>query len=152
MALASFEEKYKESHTSKINGFEEKIERFKDVIKLATNSQIMDDYIQKNIAASLTIPELEEVLKWYQSPLGKKIAELEFSTYSEKKEHVNTLRLAFRLTQYQDTDRANIFSRLDDATSSSEAMVELQTSLIVQNQILGLVLSNPNEVDQAKID
>lgn len=31
----------------------------------------------------------------------------------QKKEHVNTLRLAFRLTQCQDTDRANIFSRLD---------------------------------------
>ena len=152
MALASFEEKYKEAHTSNIKGFEEKIERFKDVIRLATNSQIMDDYIQENIAASLTIPELEQVLKWYQSPLGKKIAEIEFSTYSEKKEHVNTLRLALRLTQYQDTDRANIFARLDDATSSTEAMVELQTSLIVQNQILGLVLSNPNEVDQSKID
>ncbi|UCD80155.1 MAG: zinc-ribbon domain-containing protein [Desulfobacterales bacterium] len=152
MTLASFEEKYKEADTSKIPGFEEKIERFKDVIKLATNSQRMDDYIQKNIAASLTIPELEQVLKWYQSPLGKKIAEIEFSSYSEKKEHVNTLRLAFRLTQYQDTDRANIFSRLDEATSSTEAMVELQTNLVVQNQILGLVLSNPNEVDQAKID
>ena len=152
MTLASFEEKYKEAHTSNIPGFEKKIERFKDVIKLATNSQRMDDYIQKNIAASLTIPELEKVLKWYQSPLGKKIADIEFSTYSEKKEYVNTLRLAFRLTRYQDTDRANIFARLDDATSSTEAMVELQTSLIVQNQILGLVLSNPGEVDQAKIN
>ncbi len=152
MALASFEEKYEKADTSNVPGFEEKIERFKEVIKLATNSQRMDDYIQKNIAASLTIPELEQVLKWYQSSLGKKIADIEFSTYSEKKEHVNTLRLAFRLTQYQDTDRANIFSRLDEATSSTEAMVELQTNLIVQNQILGLVLSNPNEVDKAKIN
>jgi predicted Zn finger-like uncharacterized protein len=152
MTLAAFEEKYKEAHTSNIPGFEKKIERFKDVIKLATNSQRINAYIQKNIAASLTITELEQVLKWYQSPLGKKIAEIEFTTYSEKKEYVNTLRLAFRLTRYQDTDRANIFARLDDATSSTEAMVELQTSFIVQNQILGLVLSNPDEVDQAKID
>jgi predicted Zn finger-like uncharacterized protein len=152
MALASFEEKYEKADASNIPGFDEKIEQFKEVIKLATNSQRMDDYIQKNIAASLTIPELEQVLKWYQSSLGKKIADIEFSTYSEKKEHVNTLRLAFRLTQYQDTDRANIFSRLDEATSSTEAMVELQTNLIVQNQILGLVLSNPNEVDKAKIN
>jgi len=152
MALASFEEKYKEADTSKIPSFDEKLLRFKDVIRLATNSQRINEHIQKNIAADLTIPELEQVLKWYQSPLGKKIAEIEFSSYSEKKEHVNTLRLAFRLTRYQTTSRANLFSRLDEATYSSEAMVELQTSLIVQNQILDLVLSDSDKLDQAKID
>ena len=152
MALASLEEKCKEADTSKIPSFDEKLLRFKDVIRLATNSQRINEHIQKNIAADLTIPELEQVLKWYQSPLGKKIAEIEFSSYSEKKEHVNTLRLAFRLTRYQTTSRANLFSRLDEATYSSEAMVELQTSLIVQNQILDLVLSDSDKLDQAKID
>jgi len=152
MALASFEEKYKNADTSKIPTFDEKLLRFKDVIKLATNSQRMNKHIQKNIAAGLTIPELEQVLKWYKSPLGKKIAEKEFSSYSEKKEHVNTLRLALRLTRYQTTSRANLFSRLDEATGSTEAMVELQTSLIVQNQILDLVLSDSDKVDQVKID
>jgi hypothetical protein len=65
---------------------------------------------------------------------------------------VNTMRLAFRLTRYQSTSRANLFSRLDEATYSTEAMVELQTNLIVQNQILDLVLSDSDKVDQASID
>ena len=152
MALVSFEEKYKEADTSKIPSFDEKLLRFKDVIRLATNPQRIKEYIQKNIAASLTIPELEQVLKWYKTSLGKKIAEIEYSSYSEKKEYVNTMRLAFRLTRYQNTSRANLFSRLDEATYSTEAMVELQTNLIVQNQILDLVLSDSDKVDQASID
>lgn len=152
MALASLEEKYKDATNSKDPATDEKLLRLKEVIKLATNSERMNAHIQKNIAAGLTIAELEQVLKWYKSPLGKKIAAIEFSSYSVKKEQTNTLRLAFELTKYQTTSRANLFSRLDEATRSTETMVELQTSLIVQNQILDLVLSESDKVDQEKID
>ncbi len=152
MALASFDEKYQQADTSKNPLVDEKLARSKDVIRLATNPKRMNEYIRKHLASNLSIPEMEQVLKWYKSPLGKKIAELEYSTYTEKKEHANTLRLAFRLTRYQNTSRANLFSRLDEATNSTEAMIELQTSLIVQNQILGMVLSDSDKVDQAAID
>jgi len=150
--LSSFEEKYKAVHASKIPADDQKYSRFKDVIRLATDPERINQYIQKHLASSLSIAELEQVLKWYKSPLGKKISELEYSTYADKKQHVNTLRLAFNLTRYQSTSRADLFSRLDEATTSTEAMVELQTNLIVQNQILDLVLSNSKELDQASID
>ena len=150
--LSSFEEKYKEAHASKIPADDQKYSRFKDVIRLATDPERINKYIQNHLASSLSIPELEQVLKWYKSPLGKKISELEYSTYADKKQHVNTQRLAFNLTRYQSTSRADLFSRLDEATTSTEAMVELQTNLIVQNQILDLVLSNSKELDQASID
>ncbi len=152
MVLASFDEKYQQVDTSKSPLVDEKLARSKDVIKLATNPQRMNEYIRKHLASRLSIPEMEQVLKWYKSPLGKKIAELEYSSYTEKKEHVNTLRLAFRLSRYQNTSRANLFSRLDEATNSTEAMSELQTSLIIQNQILSMVLSDSDKVDQASID
>ena len=152
MALASFKEKYQQADPSKSSRIDEKLDRFKDVIRLATAPERMNKYIQKHLASNLTIPEMEQVLKWYKKPLGEKIAEIEYSSYAEKKEYVNTLRLALRLSRYQNTSRANLFLRLDEATKSTEAMVELQTSLIVQNQILGLVLSDSEKVDQASID
>jgi len=152
VVLSSFEEKYKEADATKKSADDQKFSRFKDVIRLATNPERINKYIKNQFASSLSIPELEQVLKWYKSPLGKKISELEHSTYADKKEHVNTLRLAFNLTRYQSTSRANLFSRLDEATTSTEAMIELQTNLIVQNQILDLVLSNSKELDQASID
>lgn len=150
--LSSFEEKYKEANSTKISADDQKFSQFKDVIRLATNPARINKYIENQLASSLSIPELEQVLKWYNSPLGKKISELEYSTYADKKEHANKLRFAFNLTRYQNTSRANLFSRLDEATTSTVAMVELQTNLIVQNQILDLVLSNSKELDQASID
>lgn len=152
MALASFDEKYKQTDTSKNPAVDEKLTRIKEVIRLATNPQRMNEYLQKHFASNLTVAEMEQVLKWYKSPLGKKIAEIEYSSYTEKKEHVNTLRLAFRLTRYQNTSRANLFSRLAEATDSTEAMIELQTSLIVQNKIMDLVMTDTDNVDQASID
>ena len=46
----------------------------------------------------------------------------------------------------------NLFKRLDAATSATDAMIELQTNLIIQNQILELVLSDSKKPDQASID
>ncbi len=150
--LSSFEEKYKEADPSKTTADDQKLARFKDVIRLATNPARINKYIKNQLASSLSIPELEQVLNWYKSPLGKKISRLEYSTYAEKKEQSKKLRLAFNLTRYQSATRADLFSRLDDATTSTETMVELQTNLIVQNQILDLVLSNSKELNQASID
>ena len=77
---------------------------------------------------------------------------MEYSTYADIKEQSKKLRLAFNLTRYQSATRADLFSRLDEATTSTESMVELQTNMIVQNQILDLVLSNSKELDKASID
>jgi predicted Zn finger-like uncharacterized protein len=150
--LSSFEEKYKEADPSNKTTDDQILSRFKDVIRLATNPDRINEYIQTHLASSLSIPELEQVLKWYKSPLGKKISAMEYSTYADKKEQANKLRLAFNLTRYQSATRADLFSRLDEATTSTESMVELQTNLIVQNQILDLVLSNSRELDKASID
>jgi predicted Zn finger-like uncharacterized protein len=150
--IASFEEKYKEVGPSEKKTDDQKLSRYKDVIRLATNPVRINKYIKNHLASSLAIPELERVLKWYKSPLGKKISGLEYSTYADKKEQAKKLRLAFNLTRYQSSTRADLFARLDEATTSTEAMIELQTNLIVQNQILDLVLSNSNELDQASID
>ena len=150
--LSSFEEKYKEADPTKKSADDQKFSRFQDVIRLATNPVRINKYMKHHLASNLSIPELEQVLKWYKTPLGKKISELEYSTYADKKDHANSLRLAFDLTRYQSSSRADLFSRLDEATTSTEAMVELQTNLIVQNQILDLVLSNSKELDQASID
>jgi len=62
------------------------------------------------------------------------------------------LRLAHRLTRYQSAERANLFARLDEATSSTELMIELQTNLIVQNQILDLILLENKRLNRASID
>jgi S1-C subfamily serine protease len=150
--LSSFEEKYEAAGPSNKTTDDQQLSRFKDVIRLATNPARINTYIENQLASSLTIPELEQVLNWYKSPMGKKISELEFSSYADKKEQAKKLRLAFNLTRYQSASRADIFSRLDEATTSTAAMVELQTNLIVQNQILDLVLSNSKELDQASID
>ncbi len=150
--LSSFEEKYKEADPTEKAGDDQKFSRFKDVIRLATNPARINNYMKNHLASSLSIPGMEQVLKWYKSPLGKKISKLEYSTYADKKDHANSLRLALNLTRYQSSSRADLFSRLDEATTSTEAMVELQTNLIVQNQILDLVLSNSKELDQASID
>lgn len=149
--LSSFEEKYQEADPSIKTADDQKLARLKDVIRLATDPARINDYIQDQLASNLSIPELEQVLNWYQSPLGKKISKLEFSSYADKKAQANKLRLAFNLTRYQSASRADLFSRLDEATTSTAAMVELQTNLIVQNQILDLVLSNSKELDQASI-
>jgi len=150
--LASFEEQYENADDKKVARNDEKFTRFEDVIRLATNSERFIEYLEKHLASDLTIAELEQILKWYKSPQGERIAEIEFSSYAVKREHANKLRAAFRLTQYQSASRADLFSRLDDATGATEAMVELQTSLIVQNQILAKVLSKSEELDQVSID
>jgi predicted Zn finger-like uncharacterized protein len=150
--IASFEEKYEEVGPSEAAADDQKLSRFKDVIRLATNPDRINAYIKTHLAASLSIPELEQIVQWYKSPLGKKIAGMEYSTYAEKREQAEKLRLAFNLTRYQSSTRADLFARLDEATTSTEAMVELQTHLIVQNQILDMVLSNSKELDQASID
>ena len=69
-----------------------------------------------------------------------------------KKSRLTRCVLHSTLPDIKATSRADLFSRLDEATTSTEAMVELQTNLIVQNQILDLVLSNSKELDQASID
>ena len=153
--LASFETKYKENQETKnqkADEDEKRFKKFKDVIKLSTDPDKLNKYIEINLAAKLSINELKEVLKWYKSPLGKKISLIEYSSFSEKKEQFRKLRLAFRLTRYQTTERLNLFKRLDAATSATEAMIELQTNLIIQNQILELVLSDSKKPDQASID
>jgi len=150
--LASFEEQYENANDKKVARDDEKYTRFEDVIRLATNSERFIGYLEKNLASDLTIPELEQILEWYKSPLGQRIAEIEFSSYAVKRERANKLRAAFRLTQYQSASRADLFSRLDEATGATDAMVELQTSLIVQNQIMAKVLSKSEELDNVSID
>ncbi len=153
MILTLFEEKYRKTALPKTEEEDDKrFSKFKEVIRLATNPDRMNDYIKKHLASNLTIPELEHVQKWYATPLGKKISEIEYSSYTKKSEDIKTLRLAFRLTRYQTTSRSNLFARLDDTTSSTKTMVNLQTNLIVQNQILGLILSDSKKPDQASID
>jgi hypothetical protein len=152
MILASFEEKYEEAGAPKTKKADEILTKYSDVIRLATQPERINEYIKDNLASNMTLPELEQVLKWYKTPLGKKISEIEYNSYAEKRDHVNMLRLAFRLTRYQSATRANLFARLDEATSSTELMIELQTNLIVQNQILDLILSGSKKVNQASID
>ena len=152
MILASFEEKYEEAGAPKTKEADEMLTKYSDVIRLATKPERIDEYIEDNLASNMTRPELEQVLKWYQTPLGKKISEIEYNSYAEKKDHVNMLRLAFRLTRYQSAARANLFARLDEATSSTELMIELQTNLIVQNQILDRILTDSKNLNQASID
>lgn len=153
--LASFERKYKENletKTQKSDEDEKRFNKFKEVIKLSTDPDKLNKYIENNLAAKLSIDELKEVLKWYKSPLGRRISSIEYSSISEKKEQFGKLRLAFRLTRYQTTKRLNLFKRLDAATSATDAMIELQTNLIIQNQIMELVLSDSKKPDQASID
>ncbi len=153
--LASFETKYKETlaaKSQKSDADDKKFKKFKDVIKLTTDPGKLNKYIEEHLALKLSIDELKEVLKWYRSPLGKKISAIEYSSFSEKKEQFQKLRLAFRLTRYQTTERLNLFKRLDGATSATDAMIELQTNLIIQNQILELVLSDSKKPDQESID
>ena len=152
MILASFEEKYEEAGAPKTKEADDILTKYSDVIRLATQPERINEYIKDNLASKMTLPELEQVLKWYKTPLGKKISEIEYNSYAEKRDHVNMLRLAFRLTRYQSATRANLFARLDEATSSTELMIELQTNLIVQNQILDLILSGSKKVNQASID
>ena len=152
MTLASFEAKYEDAGIKNKEKADELLAKYSKVIKLATDPERINRYIQNHLASELTIPELQKVLKWYQTPLGKKISEIEYNSYAEKRDHVNMLRLAFRLTRYQSAARANLFARLDEATSSTELMIELQTNLIVQNQILDLILSESKKLNQASID
>lgn len=152
MILASFKEKYEDTGVPKTKNTDELLAKYSDVIRLATNADRINEYIKENLVSNLTAPELEQVLKWYQTPLGKKISEVEYNSFAEKKDHVNMLRIAFRLTRYQSAGRANLFARLDEATSSTELMTELQTNLIVQNQILDLILSDSKDLNQASID
>ena len=152
MILASFEEKYEEAGPPKTKEADAMLTKYSDVIRLATKPERINEYIEDNLASNMTLSELEQVLKWYQTPLGKKISEIEYNSYAEKKDHVNMLRLAFRLTRYQSATRANLFARLDEATSSTELMIELQTNLIVQNQILDHILSDSKKISQASID
>ena len=152
MILASFEEKYEEAGAPKTKEADEILTKYSDVIRLATKPERINQYIEDNLASNMTLPELQQVLKWYQTPLGKKISDIEYNSYAEKKDHVNMLRLAVRLTRYQSATRANLFARLDEATSSTELMIELQTNLIVQNQILDHILSDSKKLDQASID
>jgi len=152
MILASFEEKYEEAGAPKTKEADEILTKYSDVIRLATKPERINEYIKDNLASNMTLPELEQVLKWYQTPLGKKISEIEYNSYAEKKDHVNMLRLALRLTRYQSATRANLFARLDEATSSTELMIELHTNLIVQNQILDRILSDSKKLNQASID
>jgi predicted Zn finger-like uncharacterized protein len=153
--LSSFESKYKENLETKEktpDKDEKRLKKFKEVIKLITNPDKLNKYIEENLAAKLSTDELKEMLKWYKSPLGKKISAIEYSSFAEKKEQFQKLRLAFRLTRYQTTERLNLFKRLDAATSATDAMIELQTNLIIQNQILELVLSDSKKPDQESID
>ncbi len=152
MILASFEEKYEDAGIKNKEKADELLAKYSEVIKLATNPERINAYLKDNLASELTVPELQAVLKWYQTPLGKKISEIEYNSYAEKRDHVNMLRLAFRLTRYQSAARANLFARLDEATSSTELMIELQTNLIVQNQILDLILSEDKRLNRASIN
>jgi hypothetical protein len=152
MILASFEEKYEDAGVPNTKEADQILTKYSDVIRLATKPERIDEYIKENLASNMTLPELERVLKWYQTPLGKKISEIEYNSYAEKKDHVNMLRLAYRLTRYQSATRANLFARLDEATSSTELMIELQTNLIVQNQILDHILSDSKKLNQDSID
>jgi len=153
--LASFETKYKENSettSQKSDEDEKRFKKFKEVIKLSMDPDKLNTYLENHLAFELSVDELKEVLKWYKSPLGKKISLIEYSSISKKQEQFRKLRLAFRLTRYQTTERMNLFKRLDYATSATDAMIELQTNLIIQNQILELVLSDSKKPDQASID
>jgi S1-C subfamily serine protease len=153
--LSSFEKKYKESLATRIKEPDEedkKIDKFKEAIKLATNPTALNEDLEYQLASNLSADELKEVLKWYKSPLGKKISAIEYSSFAEKKEMFQKLQLAFRLAKYQTTERLNLFTRLDEATNTTNAMIDLQTNMIIQNRILELILSDFKKPDQASID
>jgi len=81
--------------------------------------------IIKEVRASMTVKDLDTVLKWLDSPLGKKLTRLEEAastpeTLSKVKE------FAARLQQSPPTEtRLNILRRLDAAVKATEANVEI---------------------------
>ena len=81
--------------------------------------------IIKEVRASTTVKDLDTVLKWLDSPLGKKLTRLEEAastpeTLSKVKE------FAARLQQSPPTEtRLNILRRLDAAVKATEANVEI---------------------------
>ena len=77
----SFEEKYEEADAPKTKKADEMLAKYSDVIRLATNPEKINECIKDNLISNLTLPELGQVLKWYQTPLGKKISETELEKY-----------------------------------------------------------------------
>jgi hypothetical protein len=81
--------------------------------------------IIKEVRASMTVKDLDTVLKWLDSPLGKKLTRLEEAastpeTLSKVKE------FAARLQQSPPTEtRLNILRRLDAAVKATESNVEI---------------------------
>ncbi|UZE95704.1 DUF2059 domain-containing protein [Alkalimarinus alittae] len=86
--------------------------------------------IRKDLSEQLTEQELQTVLEWLDSPLGKKITEMEVGAMSSESFQDMQLQIMDLQKKYRGSEREKLFERFNKSTNATEA--SLETAIAVQ--------------------
>jgi hypothetical protein len=102
-----------------------------DLLRMAAeafNAATMKDTVRRHIQENLPEKDMGAVLKWFGSPLGKKILKLEEEASSPE---ANKKIQEMSGEIYKNPERATLLSRLDKAVKATDVGVSITTNLQV---------------------
>ncbi len=100
------------------------------------------DAVQKDLGSQLSQAELEAVLEWLNSPLGKKVTQLEIAAMSLASYQEMQSQLLDLQKKYRGSDRERLFQAFDKATNATDA--SLETAIAVQLTLASAMAASSN--------
>ncbi len=98
--------------------------------------------IRAELGTELTEQELLSVLEWLNSPLGKKITQMEIDIMSSEAYKDMQSQLLSLQEKYRGSERERLFQRFDKATNATEA--SLETAIAVQLTLASAMSASSN--------
>ena len=98
--------------------------------------------ISAELSTELTEQELLSVLEWLNSPLGKKITQMEIDIMSSEAYKDMQSQLLSLQEKYRGSERERLFERFDKATNATEA--SLETAIAVQLTLASAMSASSN--------
>ena len=98
--------------------------------------------IRAALSTELTEQELLTVLEWLNSPLGKKITQMEIDIMSSEAYKDMQSQLLSLQEKYRGSERERLFQRFDKATNATEA--SLETAIAVQLTLASAMSASSN--------
>ena len=98
--------------------------------------------IRNELSTQLTEQELISVLEWLNSPLGKKITQMEVDVMSSEAYNDMQSQLLSLQERYRGSERERLFERFDKATNATEA--SLETAIAVQLTLASAMSASSN--------
>lgn len=118
------------------------VNQISQIIDQAFGVDASIDIIRNDLSEQMTTAELQRVLEWLDSPLGKKITAMEVAAMSPDAYHELQSELLALQKKYRGSEREKLFQQFDKSTNATEA--SLETAIAVQLTLASAMSASSN--------